>query len=99
MPAAASISSEDVVRFRALSVSEVMASLEGADCEASIVVIDACRGDFATCSAWRSLSCGLAQIPALRPANSITVYAAKPGQIAKDGLFTPLPRPLRSVQK
>ena len=71
----------DVV-LNAVSVSDLLKTLEFARARVNLLVLDACR-DNPFASGTRSITRGLARIDA--PAGSIVAYATAPGQVAQDG--------------
>jgi len=82
IPVGASISTENSLRDRAVSVQWALSELNDAGNELNVVVLDACRDNP---FAWaRSGSRGLSVISNL-PADSIVVYATSAGSTAADG--------------
>jgi hypothetical protein len=82
IPSDAHIASEVFLRSKALSVQEVMDSLQNAKNSLNIVVLDACRDNPFSWS--RSSSRGLAVIGS-QPSGSIIAYATSVGSVAQDG--------------
>lgn len=89
IPSDAEIPDENRVSTRSLPLEEVMAALGAARPRASIVVVDACRDNPLPTMAGRSIARGLSVVD-LKPRNSIVIFSAEAGSIAKDGLFTPI---------
>ncbi len=89
IPVDATIPDEKRVSTRALDLDEVMGAMTGARAKASIVVLDACRDNPLPKVLTRSATRGLAPV-AVKPRNSVIVYAADAGMRARDGVFTPI---------
>ncbi len=87
IPTDADIPDERRARTRAVDVEEVMATLEASGSGTNIVILDACRNNPLP-GEGRSAVRGLAAIER-KPKNSIIVYAAEAGTVARDGVFTP----------
>ncbi len=87
IPVDADIPDERFLRTRAVDLEEVMMALEVSGSDTNIVVLDACR-DNPIPSMARSGTRGLAVVQR-KPANSLIVYSAQEGSVARDGLFTP----------
>jgi len=82
IPVGASISTENSLRDRAVSVQWALSELNDAGNELNVVVLDACRDNP---FAWaRSGSRGLT-VESNQPADSIVVYATSAGPTATDG--------------
>ena len=88
IPANADIPDERRVVTRAVSVREVMSTLDASDSDTNIVILDACRNNPLPETSSRSASRGLGLVE-FKPRNSLLVFAAQPGEVADDGLFTP----------
>ena len=88
IPADADIPDERRVPTRTVDLDEVMAGLQAAGSDTSIVVLDACRDNPLPASSGRSASRGLVVV-GLKPKNSVIVYSAEAGTKALDGVFTP----------
>ena len=86
IPCNAAIPDEKKVKTRALCVDDVMASMNA---ETNIVVLDACRNNPLPSSIGRSANRGLV-LTVEHPKNSIIIYSAQPGNVAQDGVFTPI---------
>ncbi len=86
IPVDADIPNEELVEYRAVNVDEVMTNMKG---ESNIVVLDACRNNPLPAGSGRSATRGL-QLCSNRPQRSIVVYSAEPGNVAQDGVFTPI---------
>jgi hypothetical protein len=67
---------------------EVMTTLDVSGSKVNVVVLDACRDNPLPATSSRSASRGLSVVQT-QPKNSLIIYAAKAGQKAEDGLFTP----------
>ena len=82
IPIDAALKTKSDVVLHAVSVSDLLKTLEFARARVNLLVLDACRDNpFATGT--RSITRGLARIDA--PAGSIVAYATAPGQVAQDG--------------
>jgi hypothetical protein len=88
IPIDADIPDERKVSTRAVDLEEVMTTLDASGSQANVVVLDACRDNPLPVTSTRSASRGLSVIQT-QPKNSLIIYAAKAGQKAEDGLFTP----------
>ena len=88
IPANADIPDERRVTTRAVSVREIMSTLDASGSETNIVILDACRNNPLPETSTRSAARGLGLVE-FKPRNSLLVYAAQPGEVAQDGLFTP----------
>jgi len=86
IPCNAVIPDEKKVKSRSLCVDDVMASMSA---ETNIVVLDACRNNPLPSSSGRSVNRGLV-LTIEHPKNSIIIYSAQPGNVAQDGVFTPV---------
>ena len=86
IPTDKSIPDESHVSSRAVVVDEVVASMVA---ETNIIILDACRDNPLRNSVNRSATRGLEMVK-IRPKNSIVVYSAEAGSVAKDGFFTPI---------
>jgi len=82
IPVGASISSENYLRDRAVSVQTMLGELNDAGNELNVVVLDACRDN--PFSWARSGNRGLTVV-SNQPADSIIVYATSAGSTAADG--------------
>jgi len=87
IPVDANIPDERFLRTRAVDLAEVMIALEVSGSDTNVVVLDACR-DNPIPSMARSGTRGLSVVEN-KPANSIIVYSAQAGSVARDGVFTP----------
>jgi len=82
MPIGANINREQDVRYEAYPLGRLLGSLEDADNDLNIVILDACRNNpFAR--QWRSASTGLAPVQSAR--GTLVAYATYPGGLADDG--------------
>ncbi|MEO0949058.1 MAG: caspase family protein, partial [Cyanobacteria bacterium J06641_5] len=82
MPIGANINREQDVRYEAYPLGRLLGSLEDADNDLNIVILDACRNNpFAR--QWRSASMGLAPVQSAR--GTLVAYATYPGGLADDG--------------
>ena len=82
MPIGANINREQDVRYEAYPLGRLLGSLEDADNDLNIVILDACRNNpFAR--QWRSSSTGLAPVQSAR--GTLVAYATYPGGLADDG--------------
>lgn len=82
IPVDAQIDDENEVRFKAVDAGLILAKMEQAKSDVSIVVLDACRNNpFAR--SFRSSNRGLASMDA--PSGSLIAYATGPGKTAADG--------------
>ncbi len=88
IPANADIPDEDYVSLRAMDAEEIMVSLEHSGSDSNIVILDSCRNNPLPAGSGRSASRGLAVV-GKEPPNTVIVYSAKSGQVARDGVFTP----------
>ncbi len=88
IPATADIPDERRVSTRAVDAEEVMATLEASGSDTNIVILDSCRNNPLPAGSGRSASRGLAVV-GKKPPNSIIVYSAESGTVARDGVFTP----------
>ena len=88
IPVDADIPDERKVSTRAVDLEEVMITLDAAGSRVNVVVLDACRDNPLPATSTRSASRGLSVVQT-QPKNSLIIYAAKAGQKAEDGLFTP----------
>jgi len=85
IPVGASISGENYLRERAVSVQTMLAELNDAGNELNVIVLDACRDNpFEWARGRGSGSRGLTVV-SNQPADSILVYATSEGSIAADG--------------
>lgn len=82
IPIGADIDTEEDVRWEALSVSQLLESLERLGSGTNIIVLDACR-DNPLSRSTRSATRGLYRMAA--PMGSLILYATAPGQVAEDG--------------
>jgi len=82
VPVDAEIADEKEVPIEAVSVSELLRTMERSDARVNIAVLDACRNNpFAR--GMRGGARGLASVDA--PAGTLVAYATAPGQLALDG--------------
>lgn len=82
VPVSANITDETEAAIEAVSLSELLATMERAQTRVNIVVLDACRNNpFAR--SFRSGQQGLARVDA--PTGSFVAYATAPGSVAADG--------------
>jgi len=88
IPVDADIPDERKVTTRAVDLEEVMTTLDASGSQVNVVVLDACRDNPLPASSTRSASRGLSLVQT-QPKHSLIIYAAKAGQKAEDGLFTP----------
>ncbi len=88
IPANADIPDERRVSTRAVDAEEIMATLEASGSDTNIVILDSCRNNPLPSGSGRSASRGLA-VAGKKPPNSIIVYSAESGTVARDGVFTP----------
>ena len=82
IPVDGHIPSEYFLKTKALSVQEVLDTLQGAKNKLNIIVLDACRDNPFSWS--RSTTRGLT-VTGAQPASSIIVYATSAGSVALDG--------------
>ena len=85
IPADADIPNEKKVEFRAYCVDELMPEMCA---DTNIIILDSCRNNPLPSSS-RSATRGLGLVTN-RPKNSIIIYSAEPGNVATDGVFTPV---------
>jgi len=83
--AATQITEESQVPYRAVNAGEILASMEQAKINFSLIVLDACRNNPIKGSG-RGRVPGLASINA--PAGSLVMYATQAGKTADDGIGT-----------
>jgi Caspase domain/Sulfatase-modifying factor enzyme 1 len=88
IPIDADIQDERKASTRAVDLEEVMTTLDASGSSVNVVVLDACRDNPLPKAATRSASRGLSVVQT-QPKHSLIIYAAKAGQKAEDGLFTP----------
>lgn len=81
-PIKAKVNNEADVRYRTVEAGYVLAEMEAAGPQASIVILDACRNNPFT-RGFRSGTRGLAMMDA--PTGSLIAFATSPGNIAADG--------------
>ena len=86
IPVNADIPDEKRVKTRTLCVDDVTAAMTA---ETNIIVLDACRNNPLPASSGRSATRGLV-LTVDHPKNSIIIYSAQPGNVAQDGVFTPI---------
>ena len=86
IPVNADIPDEKRVKTRTLCVDDVTAAMTA---ETNIIVLDACRNNPLPASSGRSATRGLV-LTIDHPKNSIIIYSAQPGNVAQDGVFTPI---------
>ena len=89
LPVDREIPDERRVRSRAIPVDEISAALHSARSSANIVILDACRHNPLPLRTRGTNVRGLAPIKD-KPPNTLIVFAADSGQVARDGLFTPM---------
>ena len=88
IPVDANIENERRVRTRAIDLDDVIITLENASPYASVIVLDACRNNPLP-GVFRDAKKGLSIIER-QPKNSIIIYSAEAGMVARDGIFTPI---------
>ena len=88
LPVDREIPDERRVRGRAISADEISGALQAARSTANIVILDACRDNPLPRETRTTDVRGLAPVNN-PPPNTIIVFAADGGEVAKDGLFTP----------
>jgi len=82
IPIGANIRTEADIRYEAVDVGRILGTMEGANNNLNIVMLDACRNNpFAR--SFRSASRGLAIMDA--PKGSLIAYSTSPGDVAEDG--------------
>jgi len=87
IPLETKIEDEDDLEDECFSVDVVMKNMQGSS---NIVVLDSCRNNpFLTSSHRGGTTRGL-QAVSIKPQNSIIVYSAQAGDVAIDGVFTPI---------
>ena len=86
IPSTADILDEWRVKTRALNMDEVMYSMLA---DTNIVILDSSYNNSHPAGSGRSASHGLV-ISSVQPKNSIIVYSAGAGRMARDGVFTPV---------
>ena len=87
IPLETKIEDEDDLEDECFSVDAVMKNMQGSS---NIVVLDSCRNNpFLTSSHRGGTTRGL-QAVSIKPQNSIIVYSAQAGDVAIDGVFTPI---------
>ena len=86
LPVDADIPNEEYVDIRALNADEVMISMKG---DSNIIILDACRNNPLSAGSSRASTRGLQPVGS-KPKKSIIIYAAEPGNVAQDGVFTPI---------
>ena len=82
LPVDASFESEQMLRFEALEVSDILEELERSGSSINLVVLDACRNNPFEAQ-YRGGSRGLAVMDAA--AGTLIAYATAPGSVASDG--------------
>lgn len=85
-PSDANIPSEKFVNWSALNLDEIMECMVA---ETNIVVLDSCRNNPLPAGSGRSATRGLA-FSEIKSKNSIIIYSAEAGNVALDGIFTPI---------
>ena len=88
LPVDQNIPDERRVRSLAISADEISGALQAARSTANIVILDACRDNPLPRETRSTDVRGLAPVND-PPPNTLIVFAADGGQVAKDGLFTP----------
>ena len=88
LPVDREIPDERRVRSRAIPVDEISGALQAARSTANIVILDACRDNPLPRETRSTDVRGLAPVND-PPPNTLIVFAADGGQVAKHGLFTP----------
>ena len=86
LPVDVDIPSEEYVEIRAMNADEVMISMKG---DSNIIILDACRNNPLSAGSSRASTRGLQPI-GNKPKKSIIIYSAEPGNVAQDGVFTPI---------
>lgn len=86
IPSTADIEDEKRVARLAVDLDELMTSMVA---DTNIVVLDSCRDNPLPASSSRSVSRGLVASK-IKPENSIIIYSAQAGNVAYDGVFTPV---------
>jgi formylglycine-generating enzyme required for sulfatase activity len=87
LPVDAEIPDIHRVKTRGVDTEEVMITLDVGGSSTNIVILDSCR-DNPIQGTERSITRGLAPTT-VKPKNSIIVYSAESGTVARDGVFTP----------
>ena len=82
IPLRANITRGQDVPYEAMPVGRILGSIEDADNQFNIIILDACR-DNPYARQWRSSQRGLATVQAVR--GSLIAYATAPGSTALDG--------------
>jgi len=85
IPVGASISNENYLRERAVSVQTMLAELNDAGNELNVIVLDACRDNPFEWSRGRGGGSRGLSVVSNQPADSILVYATSAGSVAADG--------------
>ena len=88
LPVDRNIPDERRVRSLAISADEISGALQAARSTANIVILDACRDNPLPRETRSTDVRGLAPVNN-QPPNTLIVFAADGGEVAKDGLFTP----------
>ena len=88
LPVDREIPDERRVRSRAIPVNEISGALHSARSTANIVILDACRDNPLPRETRSTDVRGLAPVNN-PPPNTLIVFAADGGEVARDGLFTP----------
>ena len=88
LPVDREIPDERRVRSRAIPVDEISGALQAARSTANIVILDACRDNPLPRETRSTDVRGLAPVNN-PPPNTLIVFAAGGGEVARDGLFTP----------
>ena len=88
LPVDRNIPDERRVRSLAISADEISGALQAARSSANIVILDACRDNPLPRETRSTDVRGLAPVNN-PPPNTLIVFAADGGQVARDGLFTP----------
>ena len=87
IPLGTDVEDEDELEDECLSLDALMRSMQGSS---NIVVLDSCRNNPFLTSTHRGATTRGLQAVVVQPQNSIIVYSAQPGNVAIDGVFTPI---------
>ena len=86
IPANTQMTTENQIRRLSLDLDELMEKMQA---ETNIVILDACRNNPLP-SSTRSVATRGLVLSSVKPKNSIIVYSADAGNVAQDGVFTPI---------
>ncbi len=84
VPVDAQVEAEYEVKHRTLALDKVLGAMAGSDDRLKIVILDCCRNNPLGRGWSRGDAAGLG-VPKSTPRGTILVFAAAPGQVAKDG--------------